>query len=71
MCPSFLTGDQHSLIQASLIDGLTDSPERIEPPLATLTLVKEVPDSLFDEFIGTLVTAGSKFLLDLLFQIRR
>jgi hypothetical protein len=28
-----------------LINSLTDSTERIKPPSATLTLVKEVPDS--------------------------
>jgi hypothetical protein len=64
-------GDQHSLIQAGLIDRLTDSAEGIEPPLATLTLVEEVPDSLFDQFIGTSIKAGSKLLLHLLSQIRR
>jgi hypothetical protein len=64
-------GDQHSLIQARLIDRLTDSAEGIEPPLATLMLVEEVPDSLFDQFIGTSIKAGSKLLLHLLSQIRR
>jgi len=64
-------GDQHSLIQARLIDRLTDSAEGIEPPPATLTLVEEVPDSLFDQFIGTSIEAGSEFLLHLLSQIRR
>jgi hypothetical protein len=39
---------QHSLIQARLINSLTNSPERIEPLLATLTLVEEVPNSLFE-----------------------
>jgi hypothetical protein len=64
-------GDQHSLIQAGLIDRLTDSAEGIEPPLATLTLVEEVPDGLFDQFIGTSIEAASKLLLHLLPQIRR
>jgi hypothetical protein len=64
-------GDQHSLIQAGLIDRLTDSAEGIEPSLATLALVEEVPDSLFDQFIGTSIKAGSKLLLHLLPQIRR
>ncbi|MEK7996864.1 MAG: hypothetical protein AAB403_23930 [Planctomycetota bacterium] len=67
--PSFLVGNQHSLIYTGLIDGLTDSPERMEPPLATLTLVKEVPDSLFDQFIGALIPAASEFSLDLVSQI--
>jgi hypothetical protein len=64
-------GDQHSLIQAGLIDRLTDSAEGIEPPLAALALVEEVPDSLFDQFIGTSKKAASKLLLHLLSQIRR
>jgi hypothetical protein len=66
-----LVGDQHSLIQAGLIDLLADSAEGIEQPLATLTLVEEVPDSLFDQVIGTSIKAGSKLLLHLLSQIRR
>jgi hypothetical protein len=69
--PSLPVGDQHSLIQARLIDRLTDSAEGIEPPLATLTLVEEVSDSLFDQFIGTSIKAASKLLLHLLSQIRR
>ena len=32
-------------MQAGLINRLADFTERIKPPLATLTLVKEVPDS--------------------------
>jgi hypothetical protein len=64
-------GDQHSLIQAGLIDRLTDSAKGIEPPLAALALVEEMPDSLFDQFIGTSIKAGSKLLLHLLSQIRR
>jgi hypothetical protein len=31
---------------------LTNSPERVQPPLATLMLFEEVPDSLLDQFIG-------------------
>jgi hypothetical protein len=54
-----------------LIDRLTDSAEGIEPLLATLTLVEEVADSLFDQFIGTPIEAASKLLLHLLSQIRR
>jgi hypothetical protein len=64
-----LVRKQHSLIQAGFINRLTDSPESIEPPLATLTLVKEVPDRLFDQFIAALVPAAGEFLLDLLSQI--
>jgi hypothetical protein len=65
VCPSFLAGDQDSFVQAGLINGLTDSPERIEPPLATLTLIEEVPDSLSDQVVGTLIMAASNFLVDL------
>src|SRR5207253_1232169 len=61
VCSSFLAGNQHSFIQARLINGLTDSPERIEPPLASLTLVEEVPDSLLDQFVGAPITAASEF----------
>jgi hypothetical protein len=64
-------GDQYALIQAGLIDRLTDSAEGIEPPLATLALVEEVPDSLFDQFISIAIEAASKLLLHLLSQIRR
>jgi hypothetical protein len=39
-----------------LINRLTDSTQRLEPPLATLTLIKEVPDSLFDQVNSTLIT---------------
>jgi len=67
--PSFLVGKKHSLVQAGLINRLADSTERIEPLLATLTLVKEVPDSLFDQFIAALISAAGEFLLDLLSQI--
>jgi len=63
-----LAGKQHSLVQAGLIHGMTDSTQRIEPLLATLTLIKEVPDSLLDQFIAALIPAGGEFLLDLLSQ---
>jgi hypothetical protein len=69
--PSFPIGNQHSLIQTSLINCLPDSPERFEPPLATLALVKKVPDSLLDQLIGAPIPAAGEFLLDLLSQIRR
>jgi hypothetical protein len=69
--PSFLTGDQHSLIQTGFIDGLTDSRERIQPPLAALTLIEEVPDSLFDQLVAALLPPAGEFLLDLLSQIDR
>ena len=71
MRPSFLAGNQHSLVQARLINRITDSAESFEPPLATLTLVEEVPDRLFDRFVAALIAAASKFLLHLLSQIRR
>ena len=62
---------RRALIQARFVDRMADPAERIEPPLSTLTLVEEVPDSLFDQFRGALIVAASKFLLDLLCQIRR
>ena len=71
MCPSFRTGDQHSLIQARLINRLADSAERIEPLLATLALVEEASNRLFDQFIAIPIVAASEFLLDLFCQIRR
>ena len=64
-----LVCDRHSLVQAGLIDCLTDSAESIEPPLATLTLIEEAPDSLSDQVVGTLIMAASKFLVDLCPQI--
>ena len=39
--------------------------------LPALTLVEEVPDSLFDQFIEAPIVAASEFLLDLFCQIRR
>jgi hypothetical protein len=57
VCPSFLTGDQHSLIQARLIDCVADSAERIEPLLATLALIEEVPDRVFDQFVAAPIVA--------------
>jgi hypothetical protein len=50
-------------------NGLTNSPERVQPPLGTLMLFEEVPDSLLDQFIGALKPAAGEFLLDLLSQI--
>jgi hypothetical protein len=50
---------------------MADSAERIEPPLSALPLVEEMPNSLFDQFVGVLVAAAREFLLDLRFQIRR
>jgi hypothetical protein len=69
--PSFLAGNEHSLIQARPINRLTESPERVEPPLAALTLVEETPNRLFEQIIGAPIAATSEFLLDLLSQIRR
>jgi hypothetical protein len=57
------------LVQAGLINGLTDPSERIEAALATLTLVKEVPDRLFDQLIRAVIPAAGEFLLDLPSQI--
>jgi hypothetical protein len=66
-----LVGDQHSLVQARLINRLTDSAQSIEPLLAALALVEEAPNRLFDQFIAASVVAAGEFLLDLFCQIRR
>lgn len=71
MGPSFLTGDQHVLLQARLINRLADSAERIEPLLATVALVEELSNGLFDQLIATPIAAAGEFLLDLLSQIGR
>ena len=60
MGSSFRAGDQHSLIQACLINRLADSPERIEPLLATLALVEEVSNRLFDQFVKGTFTERRK-----------
>jgi hypothetical protein len=54
-----------------LINCLADSAERSEPLLATLTLVEEVPDRLFDQFVAAPIVAVCEFVLDLFCQIRR
>jgi hypothetical protein len=59
---SFLVGNQHSFVYTSIIDGLNDPTERIEPPLAPLTLIEEVPDSLFDQFVATLIPSPGRVL---------
>jgi hypothetical protein len=46
-------------------------PLRNPPPLATLTLVEEAPNRLFDQFIGAVIAVAGEFLLNLLSQIRR
>jgi hypothetical protein len=69
--PSLLVGDQHSLVQARLINRLTDPAESIEPLLATLALIEEAPNRLFDQFIATPVVAVGEFLLNLFCQIWR
>jgi len=69
--PSFLAGNQHTLIEARPINGLTDSPECIESLLPALALVEEAPNRLFDQFIAAPIVAASEFLLDLFCQIRR
>ena len=71
MCQSFLAGNQHALIEARLINGLANSAQRIEPLLATLALVEEVSDRLFDQFVTASLVAVSEFLLHLFCQIRR
>jgi hypothetical protein len=53
-----------------LINRLADSAERIEPLLAALTLVEEVSNRLFDQFIAAPIVAAREFLFDLSCQIR-
>ena len=48
-----------------MINGLTDSPQRIEPLLATLALVEEVSDRLCDQFVTASIVAVNPFLFDL------
>jgi hypothetical protein len=70
-CRSFPIGNQHSLIQARLVDRMTHSSERIKPSLAPLTVAEELPERLLDQFIGTLIPTAGEFLFNLLAQIRR
>jgi hypothetical protein len=53
-----------------MINRLTDSAESIEPLLATLSLVEEAPNRLFDQFIGAPVVAAGELPLNLFCQIR-
>jgi hypothetical protein len=68
---SFPTGDQNPPAQASLINRLADSTERIEPALTTLAIVQEVSHCFLDQLIGVPISAASELLLDLPCQIRR
>jgi hypothetical protein len=54
-----------------LVSCLAYSAERIEPLLATLALIEELPNGLFDQLIATPIVAAREFLLDLFCQIRR
>jgi hypothetical protein len=60
-----LVWDQYSLVQAGLVNRVANPTERIEPLLATLALVEEVPNRLLDQFIAAPIMAASKFLVDL------
>ena len=51
-----LVGDQNSLIETCLVNRLAYPAKRFEPLLTTLTLTEEVPDSLFNHFIGASIT---------------
>jgi hypothetical protein len=57
------------IVEASLIHSLADPAERVQSPLTALTLIKEMPDGLFDEFVATLIPSARQFLLTLLSQI--
>jgi len=54
-----------------MINRVADSAERIESLLATLALVEELSNRLFDQLVAASIAAASEFLLDLLSQIRR
>jgi hypothetical protein len=54
-----------------MINRPADSMERIQPLLATLTLVEELSNRLFDQLIAAPIAAASEFLLDMDSQIRR
>jgi hypothetical protein len=54
-----------------MINGLADSAERIQPLLATLALVEELSNRMFDQLIAAPIAAASEFLLNLVSQIRR
>jgi len=54
-----------------MINRLADSAERIQPLLATLALVEELSNRLFDQLIWAPIAAASEFPLDLVSQIRR
>ena len=62
---SLVAGKQHSLIQASVINRIADSAERIQPFLA---FIEELSNRLFDQFIGAAISSASEFLLDLVSQ---
>jgi hypothetical protein len=62
--------EHHSFIQAGIINRLPESAERIEPLLAILALVEELPNRSLDQLIGTPIAAASEFLLHLVSQIR-
>jgi len=59
-----LTGKEHALIEAGIVNGLADSAKRLKPLLAALALVEEVLDRSFDELIHIPVLAGGQFILD-------
>ena len=70
MRQSFMSGDQHSFVQAGLINRLANSSERIEAPLAALALLKEGANSLLDQLAEALVSTAGKLPLDLLCEVR-
>jgi hypothetical protein len=64
-----LAGDENSLVEAGLINRLTDSAKRFKPLPTSVTLVEEVPDSLLEQFVGGSIQATCELLLQLLCQI--
>jgi len=48
-----------------LVNRLTDSAKRLQPLLATVTLVEESSDRLFDQVIGASIQTAREFFLHL------
>jgi hypothetical protein len=58
--PSFPAWKEHPLIEAGIIDGLTDSAKRLKPLLIALVLIEEILNRSFDELIHILVLPTAK-----------
>jgi hypothetical protein len=67
---SFLTWNEHALIEAGIINGLADSAKRLKPLPTVLALIEEVLNRSFDELIHIPVLAGGQLVLGPLFDLR-